>query len=311
MNHKILPSIALSGAVLGAQACATTPHSQQFQEARNTYQQASNGKAAELTPDELLRAENLLEEAAAQDNGSSDEVHLAYLAQRQAQIAQSHAQRRAMKTQLAEMEERRVALQEQARKRAEQRAQSYEERYEETQERYEETRQTKEELAQQLEELRREKQKLQNELNDMSGQLEGLAEVVRKKDELVLTISGSVLFETNESELMSAAKKKLERVASVLQDRDGWKKVVVVGHTDSRGPEDYNQKLSQERARSVRQYLVDKGMDASAIAAEGEGEGDPIATNETPAGRARNRRVELRIKDREKASEGSQYGALD
>lgn len=295
---------AITGLTVGAAACATPPHSQQFQEAQKAYGDAAQGKASELTPDELLRAENLLKDAKAAENGSMEEKHLAYLAQRQAQIAQSNAQSRAMKDELRGLRDRRVELQEEARKRAEQRAETYEKKYEETE-------QSKRQLAQEVEELRKEKRKLQTELDDMSGELEGLAEVVRKKDELVLTISGSVLFETNESQLMGAAKNKLERVAKVLQDREGWKKVVVVGHTDSRGPEAYNQRLSRDRAQSVRQYLIDEGMNATEIEAEGEGESDPIATNDTPAGRARNRRVELRIKDREQEKPSSEYGMAD
>lgn len=308
MNEHNLHALAIAGLMIGSQACATTPHSDQFLEAKRTYQEAQRGKASELTPDELLRAENLLEDAEAAENSSNEERHLAYLAQRQAQVAQSHAQKRAMNDELANLRDQRVELQEQARKRAEARAQTYEERYEETKESREQLAEDKEQLAQQLEELKQEKKKLQSDLNDMSGQLEGLAEVVRKKDELVLTISGSILFETNESELMDPAKDKLQRVASVLQDREGWKNVVVVGHTDSRGPDSYNQQLSRERAQSVRDYLIEQGMQSRKVEAEGEGESDPIATNETPAGRARNRRVELRIKDKEQSDTMNDYG---
>lgn len=304
MKTARIYATTMTGLMVGAQACATTPHSEQFNEAQKAYQEAAQGKASELTPDELLRAENLLKDAKAAENSSAREKHLAYLAQRQAQIAQSSAEKRSMNAQLADLQDERTALQEQAREQAEQRAAAYEEKYKETQK-------SKEELAQELQEIKQEKQKLQTQLNDMSGQLEGLAEVVRKKDELVLTISGSVLFETNESELMPAAKSKLQRVASVLRDREGWEKIVVVGHTDARGPTDYNQQLSKERATSVRQYLVDQGIDRSEIEAEGEGESEPIASNETPAGRARNRRVELRIKDREKAEASPQFGMSD
>lgn len=296
----------IAGLLVGAQACATAPHSEQFNEARKTYQEAAQGKAAELTPDELLRAENLLRDAEAAGNNSAEEKHLAYLAHRQAQIAQSSAQKRSMNEQLAELKDKRTALQERAREQAEKRAESYREKYEETQE-------SKEQIAQELEEIKKEKEELQKQLDDMSGQLEGLAEVVRKKDELVLTISGSVLFETDESQLMPAAKNKLQRVASVLQGREGWEKIIVVGHTDDRGPSEYNQKLSKERATSVRQYLIDQGIAREEIEAEGEGESEPIASNKTSAGRARNRRVELHIKDKGKGSRESspQYGMSD
>lgn len=71
--------------------------------------------------------------------------------------------------------------------------------------------------------------------------------------------------------------------------------VEVGGHTDSIGPDDYNQGLSQRRADAVRGYLVEQGVDGQRLSAVGYGETRPIADNDTPEGRARNRRVELRV----------------
>jgi outer membrane protein OmpA-like peptidoglycan-associated protein len=72
-------------------------------------------------------------------------------------------------------------------------------------------------------------------------------------------------------------------------------KVSVVGHTDSRGSEKYNQKLSQQRADAVKKYLVDKGEKADRITATGKGEAEPIADNKTKEGQFQNRRVEVLI----------------
>jgi outer membrane protein OmpA-like peptidoglycan-associated protein len=72
-------------------------------------------------------------------------------------------------------------------------------------------------------------------------------------------------------------------------------KVVVEGHTDSRGTDKYNQKLSERRADAVKKYLVDKGDKTERITAEGKGEADPIADNKTDKGRFENRRVEVLI----------------
>jgi OOP family OmpA-OmpF porin len=75
-------------------------------------------------------------------------------------------------------------------------------------------------------------------------------------------------------------------------------KIRVEGHTDSRGSDSYNQNLSEERAASVRQYLIGRGVSASRIQSKGFGEQRPIEDNTTKAGRAANRRVEIHITER-------------
>ena len=103
-----------------------------------------------------------------------------------------------------------------------------------------------------------------------------------------------VNFEFDRSELTVNAKTILDSVASELEEHDRIE-VEVVGHTDSRGSDSYNQKLSERRANSVVQYLVGKGIDASRMQPVGMGEASPVADNETDEGRERNRRVELKI----------------
>jgi outer membrane protein OmpA-like peptidoglycan-associated protein len=71
-------------------------------------------------------------------------------------------------------------------------------------------------------------------------------------------------------------------------------KVEIEGHTDASGSEAHNLKLSQQRAESVRDYLVSKGVEASRLVAKGYGESQPIADNDSPEGMAKNRRVELK-----------------
>jgi OOP family OmpA-OmpF porin len=73
------------------------------------------------------------------------------------------------------------------------------------------------------------------------------------------------------------------------------KRVNLSGHTDSIGTEAYNQKLSERRAASVKNYLTKKGIDAGRISAQGFGETKPIADNKTKEGRAKNRRVEIKV----------------
>jgi len=75
--------------------------------------------------------------------------------------------------------------------------------------------------------------------------------------------------------------------------------VEVAGHTDSVGTDAYNLDLSQRRAESVRQYLIDKGVDSGNLSAKGYGESQPIESNDTEEGRDENRRVNLRILNKE------------
>jgi OOP family OmpA-OmpF porin len=70
----------------------------------------------------------------------------------------------------------------------------------------------------------------------------------------------------------------------------------IAGHTDSTGPRDHNLDLSRRRARSVKKYLVDHGIDDKRLTTRGYGPDEPIASNDTPDGRAENRRIEFRIK---------------
>ncbi|MEC9406404.1 MAG: OmpA family protein [Pseudomonadota bacterium] len=112
-----------------------------------------------------------------------------------------------------------------------------------------------------------------------------------RNQELILD---GVHFEFNKATLRPDARTILDRVAKSLRDQVDVK-AEIAGHTDSIGSAAYNQKLSQERAASVRSYLVSKGVSAENLISNGYGETQPIATNDTEDGRARNRRVELRL----------------
>jgi outer membrane protein OmpA-like peptidoglycan-associated protein len=113
-------------------------------------------------------------------------------------------------------------------------------------------------------------------------------------DRLKVTINDEIAFDYKSAAIRPSFLPTLERVADVL-DRYGESRVLVVGHTDSVGPDDYNQRLSQERAASVREALATYGVDPQRIRAEGRGEAEPRADNTTEAGQAANRRVEILI----------------
>lgn len=104
----------------------------------------------------------------------------------------------------------------------------------------------------------------------------------------------TVNFEFNKDVLTSDAKSALDQVAAGLASQPKLT-VQIDGHTDSVGTAAYNLALSKKRAESVRAYLVSKGIDASRLAAEGYGKTKPIASNDTEAGRAENRRVEFQV----------------
>lgn len=104
----------------------------------------------------------------------------------------------------------------------------------------------------------------------------------------------NVNFEFGSDKLTEGAKTILDGIAASLLAQTTVK-VQVTGHTDSLGPQSYNLALSQRRAKSVLSYLVEKGVEATRLSADGEGEFSPIASNDTEAGRAQNRRVEFKI----------------
>ncbi len=123
-----------------------------------------------------------------------------------------------------------------------------------------------------------------------------LAKVAMLKEEprgLVITLSGSVLFASNQATLLPAAESRLNQVADSLMSTSKDRRLIVEGHTDSKGTADFNMKLSQRRADSVRSYLISRGYPADLIEARGIGKVRPIADNASAEGRANNRRVEI------------------
>ena len=110
------------------------------------------------------------------------------------------------------------------------------------------------------------------------------------------TMSTSALFDFDSDVLKEEGKVALQALGDEIKAKSG--KVVdidIIGHTDSTGPEDYNQGLSERRAQAVADYIIAEGIDASIIDVSGEGESNPIASNDTREGRAENRRVDVNV----------------
>ena len=108
---------------------------------------------------------------------------------------------------------------------------------------------------------------------------------------LIVNIS-DVLFDFNKYTLKPGAREKLAKVSGILLEYPGLK-IQLEGHTDSIGTDDYNMTLSQQRAGAVQDYLVQQGVSAANLSAVGLGKANPVATNDTDAGRQQNRRVEM------------------
>ena len=109
-----------------------------------------------------------------------------------------------------------------------------------------------------------------------------------------VTMAADAHFDFDKSALKPEGKAKLDDLVGKLKAVN-LEVVIAIGHTDSIGSKAYNQKLSVRRANSVKQYLVSKGIEANRIYTEGKGETQPVASNKTKDGRAKNRRVEIEV----------------
>jgi OOP family OmpA-OmpF porin len=109
-----------------------------------------------------------------------------------------------------------------------------------------------------------------------------------------VSFAAEALFDFDKSVVKPAGKAALDDLLMKLQGMN-TEVMVTVGHTDSIGSDAYNQKLSQRRAEAVKAYIVSKGVDASRVYTEGKGESQPVASNKTAEGRAKNRRVTVEV----------------
>lgn len=163
----------------------------------------------------------------------------------------------------------------------------------------------REELARaEAERARLEAQQAKQESASMQERLfVSLSEILETRREargLIVNLS-DVLFDFNQASLKSGAREKLSKLAGILLAYPGTYHIEIEGHTDAVGSQDYNQKLSEDRAQTVRAYLSQAGIpDTRIVAVRGFGKIRPVATNDTPEGRQMNRRVEIVISDTDK-----------
>lgn len=114
-------------------------------------------------------------------------------------------------------------------------------------------------------------------------------------DALRVGVASDYSFEIDSAELSFGAQSTFDKIANVFKDYEKTA-IHVVGHTDSTGSDAYNQKLSERRASEVAKYLSSQGVESMRMVIWGRGESEPVAGNDTKAGRARNRRVDIVVK---------------
>lgn len=149
-------------------------------------------------------------------------------------------------------------------------------------------------MDQQAEELR----------NDMEG-----ATVERVGEGIKITFDSGLLFGVDQSSLSTTAQSNLTQLADKLKKYDDTD-VLIEGHTDSSGPDEYNMKLSKQRAESVASFLRNQGVRANRMTTVGYGENQPIADNTTDEGMSKNRRVEVAIYANKKMKKAAEKGEL-
>lgn len=277
MNSKkasILLPVAITVATGVLYGCATEPMQRQsVNNARSEYQQAAQNENIKRNASvALYEAEQQLQklDESINDDASEAEIdHQAYLVQQRVDIAKAMAQQKKASREIDQLNKERAQIRMDLRQAEVRRAQK------------------KAELA--AMEAQREKERaasLQQELQKIQA-----ATFHQEARGTVVTLS-DVFFDFGKAYLKTDAGQNLEPLVGFLR-ANPQRHVVIEGFTDSIGKASYNEKLSQQRARSVIDYLASQGINRNRLAARGYGEAFPVATNENAAGRQLNRRVEI------------------
>lgn len=150
---------------------------------------------------------------------------------------------------------------------------------------------------------------MDKQAEEMQKDLEG-AKIERVGEGIKITFESGILFDVDKAALRMDAQANLDKMAAIL-NKYADTNILIEGHTDATGSDEYNMKLSQNRAQSVASYLSGLAVDAARMTTQGYGEGQPVATNDTAEGRQANRRVEIAIMANDKlkaAAEKSSQG---
>jgi outer membrane protein OmpA-like peptidoglycan-associated protein len=240
-------------------------------DARAAYNAAANGPAAQYNPSDLHVAKTSLDRAEqwyAQDPGAPETATQSYLALRRSQIAAAQGQAGLAIAQRDQAERALVQAQAQA------------------------LAQTRADLDQARAQLAESQRNGSAADERAMAVLERQAGAHREARGEVITLPGTLLFQTGKSDLSSSARAKLDTVANALKQAPD-RHIVVEGYTDSTGTDAVNLPLSEARASEVRAYLISRGVPEANIETRGFGPARPLASNKTAEGRATNRRVEI------------------
>lgn len=280
--------------------CATGPvKNLALERARNAYEAARLTPGVESNaPVALYDAKNALEKAEKATKDIKELEHLSYLAEKKAQLAVLVADTKSSENQIANLSKSKDKILIKAREKesdvaraeAERRAREAEEKALEAElarKHSEAMMQEAEKARLQAEALLAQKVQLEKELAELQAEMTDRGAVVTL---------GNILFEVNKSRLLQGGLLIVDKLANFLKKYHG-RKMLIEGHTDSRGSDAYNLELSRQRANSVFSALMERGIDSERMITKGYGEQYPVAGNDTDAGRQQNRRVEVVILD--------------
>ena len=125
--------------------------------------------------------------------------------------------------------------------------------------------------------------------------LAAIGKVQQIEDEISVVLSNDILFQYGKTDLSNSSKQTLDKAVELLNQIPN-RSLIIQGHTDSVGSDEFNMELSEQRAKNVYDYMVEQGLQIKSVSYKGYGEAKPVADNGTKEGRKANRRVEFRIK---------------
>jgi outer membrane protein OmpA-like peptidoglycan-associated protein len=271
-----MKKVILVGAVVAALAgCASVPQrSEQVEQARAEIEKLGQDPLAQQSAGKDLDAarKSLQDAQTALQNKEPPAVvdHYAYLAQRHAEAGEARVSEAHSRQEIASAQEERNKVILDSRTREAQNAQA------------------------QAERARSDAAAAQQQLASAQQQLADLQ--AKQTNRGVVVTLGDVLFDTGQATLKPGADLALNRLSTYLS-ANPQTKILIEGHTDSRGSDEYNDVLSERRARAVATALESRGIAADQIQTAGRGKSFPVATNDTPEGRQQNRRVEIVFSD--------------
>jgi outer membrane protein OmpA-like peptidoglycan-associated protein len=278
-TNNVLIFVACAGLLAGCAAAVPS----ELVNARAAYRRASTGPAAHAAPAQLHVANKALAKAEQSFKDSPDSYQtrdLAYVAERKAEFAEATAS---------------IAIEQKTQTQARNDYQATQGKIvTETKQELAASKKSDEMTAAKLSAEQEARAAADKRATDAQAALAKLAAVKDEPRGMVITLSGSVLFASNQATLLPDARSRLDQVSDVLlttRERN----LSIEGYTDSRGSDSHNLALSQRRADAVRDYLVQRGYETDRIKSRGLGEGNPVADNASAEGRANNRRVEIII----------------